>query len=270
MNRGAIALVVATLFAAGCGGGAGAVSPVAHPLGRSVQFQRLTHRRRRWWIHLPWDPPVPAQPRVGPRPTTLPKTNPATSDDSGEIDDGADSPMSPGQGQLFKHPFEGLSQQKLESQYAQKPESLGSISVGYTNGGALVNGVQMPAGDGWELVDANHAWGARKTNRLRGAQPAQSERTASGRAPHVHWPRERAARGSPLASRQVPGGTRRRHQLLLSPRRSALVRDCAGQNPRSRADLGLRQDANHGHRHRAHPDRSRGAAHGAPLRRAAR
>jgi penicillin-insensitive murein endopeptidase len=37
------------------------------------------------------------------------------------------------------------------------------MSIGYTNSGALFNAVQMPRGDGWELVDPDHAWGTRET-----------------------------------------------------------------------------------------------------------
>jgi penicillin-insensitive murein endopeptidase len=162
-NRRVIALVVAALFAAGCGGGSGAVPPSLTPLPASSGSAAVPIGAGDGGTPSSVGTAGSGATAGGVSADDPTDDESATSDDSGEIDDGAESPLSPGQGQLFKHPFEGLSQQKLESQYAQKPESLGSISVGYTNGGALVNGVQMPAGDGWELVDADHAWGTRET-----------------------------------------------------------------------------------------------------------
>jgi hypothetical protein len=37
------------------------------------------------------------------------------------------------------------------------------MSIGCTNAGALYNGVQMPEGSAWEIVDPDHAWGTRET-----------------------------------------------------------------------------------------------------------
>lgn len=41
--------------------------------------------------------------------------------------------------------------------------SLGPMSVGRTSRGALVNGVRMPKGTRWEVVDAGHSWGTQET-----------------------------------------------------------------------------------------------------------
>jgi penicillin-insensitive murein endopeptidase len=51
----------------------------------------------------------------------------------------------------------------VEDELAQNPESLGSMSIGFTNAGALYNGVKMPEGSAWELVDPDHAWGTQET-----------------------------------------------------------------------------------------------------------
>lgn len=53
--------------------------------------------------------------------------------------------------------------EELEKAWTQDPKSVGSISIGKTNNGALLNGVQMPPGSAWDLVDPSHAWGTRET-----------------------------------------------------------------------------------------------------------
>ena len=106
------------------------------------------------------------------------------------------------------------------------------MSIGYTNGGALFNGVQMPAGDGWELVERRSRLGHPRNDRLRRRTACSKVSELLPGAPkHVHRPHQRAPRRAPLASREPSGGTRRRHQLLLSPRRSALVRHRCAPEP---------------------------------------
>lgn len=56
-----------------------------------------------------------------------------------------------------------LSDDELTRRWVEEPESLGSISVGVTEAGRLVNGVQLPRGDAWQVVDLNNAWGAKET-----------------------------------------------------------------------------------------------------------
>lgn len=41
--------------------------------------------------------------------------------------------------------------------------ALGSLSLGRPNAGALIGGVQMPAGEGWEVVDPKRSWGTQET-----------------------------------------------------------------------------------------------------------
>jgi penicillin-insensitive murein endopeptidase len=85
------------------------------------------------------------------------------SDDPNEIDDGAES-VGPGvQGQAYKHPLDGLTRRQIEDELIKNPEALGSMSIGYTNAGALYNGVKMPENSTWELVDPDHAWGTHET-----------------------------------------------------------------------------------------------------------
>lgn len=60
-------------------------------------------------------------------------------------------------------PLSGLTDAEIEKKVREDPESLGPMSVGRTNGGMLVNGIQMPRGQRWELIDPAHAWGTRET-----------------------------------------------------------------------------------------------------------
>jgi murein endopeptidase len=56
-----------------------------------------------------------------------------------------------------------LSDEELTRLWVEAPEQLGSISVGLTEAGRLVNGVQMPTGPAWQLVDPHNAWGTKET-----------------------------------------------------------------------------------------------------------
>lgn len=83
--------------------------------------------------------------------------------DKEEIDDGAESADSEGRGTILRHPLDNWTKEQIEAALAKDPQSLGSMSIGYAHSGALFNGVQMPPGDPWELVNAEHAWGTRET-----------------------------------------------------------------------------------------------------------
>lgn len=56
-----------------------------------------------------------------------------------------------------------LTDEELTRRWVEEPESLGSISVGVTEAGRLVNGVAFPEGDAWHVVDAKNAWGTQET-----------------------------------------------------------------------------------------------------------
>jgi hypothetical protein len=56
-----------------------------------------------------------------------------------------------------------LSDEELARLWVESPEKLGSISVGLTEAGRLVNGVQLSPGSAWQLVDAHNAWGTQET-----------------------------------------------------------------------------------------------------------
>jgi len=88
-------------------------------------------------------------------------------DDAEEVDDGheeetAVEPPAPSHPRPL-HPFASLTDQQLAQRYKDDPRSVGSLSVGTTNAGALLNGVAMPRGDRWELLDPGNAWGTQET-----------------------------------------------------------------------------------------------------------
>src|SRR5688572_6256731 len=60
------------------------------------------------------------------------------------------------------HPLAALDDEALEAMVLRDPTSLGSMSVGAPNGGALFNGVQLPESPLWKLADPAHAWGTRE------------------------------------------------------------------------------------------------------------
>lgn len=56
-----------------------------------------------------------------------------------------------------------LTDEELLRRWVEEPASLGSISMGMTEAGRLMNGVAMPAGDAWEVVDPANTWGTQET-----------------------------------------------------------------------------------------------------------
>jgi murein endopeptidase len=51
-----------------------------------------------------------------------------------------------------------LSDAELERIWKESPEALGSISIGFTDEGRLVNGERFPDGDGWVVVDPERTY----------------------------------------------------------------------------------------------------------------
>lgn len=61
------------------------------------------------------------------------------------------------------HPLDGWSQQKIRSAVHENPASLGSMSIGSPNAGALLNGVRADASELFVPVDPAHAYGTAET-----------------------------------------------------------------------------------------------------------
>lgn len=56
-----------------------------------------------------------------------------------------------------------LSDELLLDRWLKDPASLGTISVGLTEAGRLINGVQLSESDSCHIVDSNRAWGTQET-----------------------------------------------------------------------------------------------------------
>lgn len=60
-------------------------------------------------------------------------------------------------------PFSDFSDEKINKLLKTDPAALGSMSIGFTNRGALMNSVQMPTGSDWTIVNARETWGTQET-----------------------------------------------------------------------------------------------------------
>ena len=120
-------------------------------------------------------PPAPrpvVAPAVVAQSAPPPSTSPAppsgealgTMDDDvdDELDEPGDADDSP-RGTPPKSPTLALSDAEIRERLRNDPGSIGSISVGRASAGALVNGVQMPKGDHWDLTSPSCAWGTKET-----------------------------------------------------------------------------------------------------------
>ena len=56
-----------------------------------------------------------------------------------------------------------LSDDELEAMWREDAPSLGTVSVGFTEAGRLINGIQMPQGKTWTVIAPENAWGTRET-----------------------------------------------------------------------------------------------------------
>lgn len=61
------------------------------------------------------------------------------------------------------HPLAKLGKAALERKLKADPASLGSVSLGRPQAGALFNGIQMPKGSMWRLVNPVQTWGTEET-----------------------------------------------------------------------------------------------------------
>lgn len=62
-----------------------------------------------------------------------------------------------------RHPLDGLDRTGLLALVRNEPARLGPMSIGRANRGSLYNGVQMPEGPHWRLVDPDRSWATQET-----------------------------------------------------------------------------------------------------------
>lgn len=61
------------------------------------------------------------------------------------------------------HPLDGVSDEEVRLRVKGDLASLGSMSIGQTNGGMLLNGVKLEEDERWVVVDESHAYGTQET-----------------------------------------------------------------------------------------------------------
>ena len=82
-------------------------------------------------------------------------------DEHATIDDGFEPPDEGGDHRAPA--FAELGDAELRAKLRDDIGALGAMSVGRTNGGALVAGVRMPEGDNWQVLHPGLAWGTEET-----------------------------------------------------------------------------------------------------------
>jgi len=111
------------------------------------------------------NPAIPAQRVIPATKKAAPPAAPAAAapvafDDDGEAEshDVPPGPVEPG------HRYTAdISDATLEREWKDHPQALGSISVGFTDSGRLINGEQMPADPMWIVDTPSKCWGTHET-----------------------------------------------------------------------------------------------------------
>jgi penicillin-insensitive murein endopeptidase len=122
----------------------------------------------------PAAPPPMAAPLPPPAPVALPVApgvapdvgalgpNNLADDDLAALDDDDEGPSAAAAAPASS-PALALSDAEIDQRYHHDLASLGPASVGPASAGALVNGVQMPRSDRWQLSDPGRAYGTQET-----------------------------------------------------------------------------------------------------------
>lgn len=121
------------------------------------------------------------------QPAAPPQLETDGDDDDGELDDGAEAEVQASIDAALADAgvrySSDLSDEELTRRWVEDPGSLGSISVGMTEAGRLVNGVPVPEGEAWRVIDARNAYGAQETIDFLIAAATAVHQQFSGAAP---------------------------------------------------------------------------------------
>jgi penicillin-insensitive murein endopeptidase len=83
-------------------------------------------------------------------------------DDEDTYVDGSTTPQATAPAKV-SNPLLALSEAEIQARFRKDPASLGPMSVGKPNAGALVNGVAMPTSTKWNVLEPGLAWGTQET-----------------------------------------------------------------------------------------------------------
>lgn len=102
-----------------------------------------------------------------PDPDEMANLPPAEGDEDEEDDllqeDVQVEPPPVAEGKPGEAPFADLTDKELKKKLAEDPASLGSMSLGRTNGGALFNAVQLQPNPMWTINNPRETWGTQET-----------------------------------------------------------------------------------------------------------
>lgn len=140
-----------TCLLLGCSSGAGPVaSRRVHPATASAETPAPADEAD--------EEAEPAQPAENPSSPSA--EEPELVEDEGE-EPASTATQEPGQAR--PHPLDGWPQDRIRKAVREDLPSLGSISIGQPNSGALLNGRRAEASELFTLVDPQHAWGSEET-----------------------------------------------------------------------------------------------------------
>jgi len=88
------------------------------------------------------------------------------------IDDDVESEQEAALPTAGEHPLARVTDAEVARRVRKNPAELGPMSIGYPNQGRLFNGVRMPSGPHWQVVDPSHAW-ARRRRSMRSRTPSR-------------------------------------------------------------------------------------------------
>jgi murein endopeptidase len=107
---------------------------------------------------MPGRPTQPGCPEVAGSPEDEEVEADAEIDDGAEPEDEDEAPPQAG-----PHPFAQMSDAEFVRKLKRNPSEFGPMSIGFPGQGRLFNGVQMPQGAVYQVVDPSHAWGTQET-----------------------------------------------------------------------------------------------------------
>lgn len=146
--RGLFTVLAAALFASGC-----AATQAPPP---PAPFTPLPPRSAAPSAPVASDPPAPADVAAAEEASPVDEKSDSIDDDTDEDNGGARKPSA-------RSPALDLDDAAFAKALHEDPLSLGSMSVGKPSAGVLVNGVQMPEGPYWKLIDPARAWGTKES-----------------------------------------------------------------------------------------------------------
>jgi penicillin-insensitive murein endopeptidase len=137
------------------GAAAGTSSPAGQPAAGSSEPGASSRPER------PRAAATEAEPPAGSAPAASGYAAPDEDEIEDDVEELAPPPAAPDHGTL---PPPALPRDaEIQRKLAQAPASLGPMSLGAANGGALFNAIELPPSTLYDIIDRGHAWATRET-----------------------------------------------------------------------------------------------------------